>query len=41
MSDGPSFTLGRLADALEASLQGDVARVMTGAVPLEAEERRA
>ena len=35
MSDGTSFTLGRLADALGASLQGDAARVMTGVAPLE------
>lgn len=35
MSDGTSFTLGRLADALGASLVGDAARVMTGVAPLE------
>lgn len=35
MSDGASFTLGRLADALGASLQGDAARVVTGVAPLE------
>ncbi len=36
MSDGVSFTLGRLADALGASLQGDPDRVVTGVAPLEA-----
>ncbi len=36
MSDGASFTLGRLADALGASLEGDAARVVTGVAPLEA-----
>lgn len=36
MSDGVSFTLGRLADALGASLQGDPGRVVTGVAPLEA-----
>ena len=35
MSDGASFTLGRLADALGASLLGDAARVVTGVAPLE------
>lgn len=35
MSDGASFTLGRLADALGASLLGDSARVVTGVAPLE------
>ena len=35
MSDGASFTLGRLADALGASLLGDAARVVTGLAPLE------
>ncbi len=35
MSDGASFTLGRLADALGASLEGDSARVVTGVAPLE------
>lgn len=35
MSDGASFTLGRLADALGASLRGDAARVVTGVAPLE------
>jgi len=33
--DGASFTLGRLADALGASLEGDAARVVTGVAPLE------
>lgn len=36
MSDGASFTLGRLADALGASLEGDAARIVTGVAPLEA-----
>ena len=36
MSDGVSFTLGRLADALGASLQGDAGRVVSGVAPLEA-----
>jgi UDP-3-O-[3-hydroxymyristoyl] glucosamine N-acyltransferase len=36
VSDGVSFTLGRLADALGASLEGDAARVVTGVAPLEA-----
>jgi UDP-3-O-[3-hydroxymyristoyl] glucosamine N-acyltransferase len=36
VSDGVSFTLGRLADALGASLQGDSGRVVTGVAPLEA-----
>ena len=35
MSDGASFTLGRLADALGASLVGDAGRVVTGVAPLE------
>ena len=35
MSNGTSFTLGRLADALGASLLGDAARVVTGVAPLE------
>ncbi|MGH7348477.1 MAG: LpxD N-terminal domain-containing protein, partial [Candidatus Rokuibacteriota bacterium] len=35
MSDGASFTLGRLADALGASLLGDAGRVVTGVAPLE------
>jgi UDP-3-O-[3-hydroxymyristoyl] glucosamine N-acyltransferase len=35
VSDGASFTLGRLADALGASLQGDATRVVTGVAPLE------
>jgi UDP-3-O-[3-hydroxymyristoyl] glucosamine N-acyltransferase len=35
VSDGASFTLGRLADALGASLVGDAARVVTGVAPLE------
>ncbi len=35
MSDGASFTLGRLADALGASLLGDAVRVVTGVAPLE------
>ena len=35
MSDGPSFTLGRLADALGASLVGDAAHLVTGVAPLE------
>jgi UDP-3-O-[3-hydroxymyristoyl] glucosamine N-acyltransferase len=38
VSEGVSFTLGRLADALGASLQGDPVRVMTGVAPLEAAE---
>jgi UDP-3-O-[3-hydroxymyristoyl] glucosamine N-acyltransferase len=36
VSDGVSFTLGRLADALGASLLGDPGRVVTGVAPLEA-----
>ena len=36
MSSGASFTLGRLADALGASLEGDAARIVTGVAPLEA-----
>ena len=36
MSDGVSFTLGRLADALGASLQGDPGRLVTGVAPLDA-----
>ena len=36
MSDGVSFTLGRLADALGASLQGDAGRVVSGVAPLDA-----
>jgi len=36
VSDGASFTLGRLADALGASLEGDPARVVTGVASLEA-----
>jgi len=35
VSDGASFTLGRLADALGASLVGDAGRVVTGVAPLE------
>jgi UDP-3-O-[3-hydroxymyristoyl] glucosamine N-acyltransferase len=35
VSDGASFTLGRLADALGASLLGDSAREVTGVAPLE------
>jgi UDP-3-O-[3-hydroxymyristoyl] glucosamine N-acyltransferase len=35
VSDGASFTLGRLADALGASLLGDATRVVTGVAPLE------
>jgi UDP-3-O-[3-hydroxymyristoyl] glucosamine N-acyltransferase len=35
VSDGASFTLGRLADALGASLEGDATRVVTGVAPLE------
>jgi UDP-3-O-[3-hydroxymyristoyl] glucosamine N-acyltransferase len=35
VSAGASFTLGRLADALGASLEGDAARVVTGVAPLE------
>ena len=35
MSDGVSFTLGRLADALGASLHGDSGRVVRGVAPLE------
>ena len=35
MSDGVTFTLGRLADALGASLQGDPGRVVTGVAPLD------
>ncbi|HSB42141.1 MAG TPA: UDP-3-O-(3-hydroxymyristoyl)glucosamine N-acyltransferase [Methylomirabilota bacterium] len=35
MSAGASFTLGRLADALGASLVGDATRVVTGVAPLE------
>jgi len=35
VSDGVSITLGRLADALGASLEGDAERVMTGVAPLE------
>jgi UDP-3-O-[3-hydroxymyristoyl] glucosamine N-acyltransferase len=35
VSDGASFTLGRLADALGASLVGDATRVVTGVAPLE------
>jgi UDP-3-O-[3-hydroxymyristoyl] glucosamine N-acyltransferase len=35
VSDGVSFTLGRLADALGASLVGDAGRVVTGVAPLE------
>jgi len=35
VSDGPSFTLGRLADALGASLVGDAAHLVTGVAPLE------
>ncbi|HEX7785492.1 MAG TPA: UDP-3-O-(3-hydroxymyristoyl)glucosamine N-acyltransferase, partial [Methylomirabilota bacterium] len=38
MSDGVSITLGRLADALGASLEGDAERVVTGVAPLEAAE---
>ena len=36
MSDGVSFTLGRLAEALGASLQGEPGRVVTGVAPLDA-----
>jgi len=36
VSDGSSFTLGRVADALGASLEGDAGRVVTGVAPLEA-----
>jgi UDP-3-O-[3-hydroxymyristoyl] glucosamine N-acyltransferase len=36
VSDGVSITLGRLADALGASLEGDAERVVTGVAPLEA-----
>jgi UDP-3-O-[3-hydroxymyristoyl] glucosamine N-acyltransferase len=36
VSDGVSFTLGRLADALGASLQGDAGRVVRGVAPLDA-----
>jgi UDP-3-O-[3-hydroxymyristoyl] glucosamine N-acyltransferase len=36
VSDGASFTLGRLADALGASLEGDASRIVTGVAPLEA-----
>jgi UDP-3-O-[3-hydroxymyristoyl] glucosamine N-acyltransferase len=36
VSDGVSFTLGRLADALGASLQGDAGRVVSGVAPLDA-----
>jgi UDP-3-O-[3-hydroxymyristoyl] glucosamine N-acyltransferase len=36
VSSGASFTLGRLADALGASLEGDAARIVTGVAPLEA-----
>lgn len=36
MSDGVSFTLGRLADALGASLQGDAGRVVSGVASLDA-----
>lgn len=35
MSAGASFTLGRLAEALGATLEGDAARVVTGVAPLE------
>ena len=35
MSDDVSFTLGRLADALGASLQGDAGRVVRGVAPLD------
>ena len=35
MSDGVSFTLGRLADALGASLHGDSGRVVRGVAPLD------
>ncbi len=35
MSGGASFTLGRLAEALGATLEGDAARVVTGVAPLE------
>jgi UDP-3-O-[3-hydroxymyristoyl] glucosamine N-acyltransferase len=35
VSSGASFTLGRLADALGASLEGDAARIVTGVAPLE------
>jgi UDP-3-O-[3-hydroxymyristoyl] glucosamine N-acyltransferase len=36
VSDGVSFTLGRLAEALGASLQGEPGQVVTGVAPLEA-----
>jgi UDP-3-O-[3-hydroxymyristoyl] glucosamine N-acyltransferase len=36
VSDGASFTLGRLAEALGASLHGDAARVVSGVASLEA-----
>jgi UDP-3-O-[3-hydroxymyristoyl] glucosamine N-acyltransferase len=36
VSDGVSFTLGRLADALGASLHGDAGRVVSGVAPLDA-----
>ncbi len=35
MRSGAAFTLGRLAEALGATLEGDAARVMTGVAPLE------
>ncbi len=35
MSDDVSFTLGRLADALGASLQGDAGRMVRGVAPLD------
>ncbi len=35
MSAGASFTLGRLAEALGATLEGDAARVVSGVAPLE------
>jgi UDP-3-O-[3-hydroxymyristoyl] glucosamine N-acyltransferase len=35
VSAGASFTLGRLAEALGATLEGDAARVVTGVAPLE------
>lgn len=35
MSGGASFTLGRLADALGASLEGDARRAVRGVAPLE------
>jgi len=35
VSDDVSFTLGRLADALGASLQGDAGHVVRGVAPLD------